>query len=117
MAWNSINHYAEQTGLARETVKKRLVDLENRSGSHNAILYDSKQAYPAIFGMDDSDIDPRIEGAKLSIARRKKTDIERMVLEGGLIHAEEVMRFCGDMNVTIRDGVLLIPNTIKNKHP
>ncbi len=118
MPWNSINHYSEQTGLARETVKKRLDGLERREGSHGAYLYDSKQAYPAMYQQDDDDnIDAQKEGAKLSRERRKKTRVERMVLEGGLVPAEEVVRFCGDMNVTIRDGVLAIPNTIKNKNP
>ncbi len=118
MAWYSITKYSEDTGFDRRTVKKRLSDLESRAGDLNAILYDSKQALPVLYQVDEDDnIDAQKEGAKLSRERRKKTRVERMVLEGGLVPAEEVVRFCGDMNVTIRDGVLAIPNTIKNKNP
>ena len=114
MPWNSINHYSEQSGFARETVKKRLDGLERREGDHGAYLYDSKQAYPAIYQIDDDEtLDAGKEGAKLSRERRKKTRVERLVLEGGLVPAGEVVRFCYDMNTTIRNKILAIPNLLR----
>ena len=118
MTWLSINYLSEITGFDRRTVARRLTDLEQRKGEKNAHLYDSKQAMPALYQLDEDDKpDAQKEGALLSRERRKKTRVERMVLEGGLVPAAEVIRFCSDMNVTIRDGILAIPNTIKNKYP
>lgn len=118
MPWISISQLAELTGSSTRTVNKRCADLERRSGDKNAVLLDSKQALPLIYQLsEDERPDPTKENALLSRERRLKTRVERMVLEGGLVPAAEVVNFCYDMAVSIRNKILAIVPMLRNKYP
>jgi len=118
MSWISISRLSELTGASTRTVNKRCAGLERRKGKKNAILFDSKQALPLIYQLDEDDKpDPTKENALLSRERRLKTRVERMVLEGGLVPAAEVVNFCYDMAATIRNKILAIVPKLRNKYP
>ena len=118
MPWIPTIQLAELTGSTVRTVKKRCDGLERRKGPKGAILFDSKQALPLIYQLDEDDKpDPTKENALLSRERRKKTCVERMVLEGGLVPASEVVGFCYDANVTTKDKILSIVPRLRNKYP
>lgn len=118
MPWIPISHLADLTGATDRTVSKRCEKLERRPGDKGAILMDSKQALPLIYQIDEDDRpDSTKENALLSRERRKKTRVERMVLEGGLVPASEVVGFCFDMAVTIKNKCLSIVPRLRNKYP
>lgn len=118
MPWIPLIQLAELTGSSVRTVKKRCEGLETRSGQNSAILMDSKQALPLIYQLSEDDRpDPTKEAALLSRERRLKTRVERLSLEGGLIPAQEVIGYCYEMAVSIRDKMLSIVPKLRSKYP
>ena len=114
MSWNSIKFYSELTGFTERTVKKRLSDLEMRK-TGNAYEYESKQALAALYSANEERLDAQRENALLARARRKKTDIEREILEGSVVKVEEVIDLWAKSINNAKTKLLAMPNRITHQ--
>ena len=114
MAWHSIHFYSELTGFTERTVKKRLDGLEMRK-TGNAYQYESKQALAALYSANDERLDAQRENALLARARRKKTDIERELLEGSLVKVDEVTDLWAKSINNAKTRLLAMPNRITHQ--
>ena len=114
MSWNSIKFYSELTGFTERTVKKRLSDLEMRK-TGNAYEYESKQALAALYSANEERLDAQRENALLARARRKKTDIEREILEGSVVKVDEVIDLWAKSINNAKTKLLAMPNRITHQ--
>ena len=114
MAWHSIHFYSELTGFTERTVKKRLDGLEMRK-TGNAYQYESKQALAALYSANDERLDAQKENALLARARRKKTDIERELLEGSLVKVDEVTDLWAKSINNAKTKLLSMPSRITHQ--
>ena len=114
MSWNSIKFYSELTGFTERTVKKRLDGLEMRK-TGNAYQYESKQALAALYSANEERLDAQRENALLARARRKKTDIEREILEGSVVKVEEVIDLWAKSINNAKTKLLAMPNRITHQ--
>ena len=114
MAWHSIHFYSELTGFTERTVKKRLDGLEMKK-TGNAYQYESKQALAALYSANDERLDAQRENALLARARRKKTDIERELLEGSLVKVDEVIDLWAKSINNAKTKLLAMPNRITHQ--
>ena len=115
MSWHSIKFYSELTGFTDRTVKKRLSDLEMRKGEKGAHLYESKQTLQALYSANEERLDAQRENALLARARRKKTDIERELLEGSLVKVDEVIDLWAKSINNAKTKLLAMPNRITHQ--
>jgi hypothetical protein len=104
MPLHSISHYATETGFDFETVANRLKNLhcERPSEAPNAAkLYDSKVAYPILYGVDPENPGEKVTNQeasrRLTLARTEQVRVETEVKSGERMHRdtfEEVIRNC-----------------------
>ena len=114
MSWYSIKFYSELTGFTERTVKKRLDGLEMRK-TGNAYQYESKQALAALYSANEERLDAQRENALLARARRKKTDIEREILEGSVVKVDEVIDLWATSINNAKTKLLAMPNRITHQ--
>lgn len=110
----SISQLSDLTGCARKTVSLRCEKLEAHQGKRNATLYESKEALPLILGAGGGDDNPEAvdvakENALLAREKRRKTKIEREILEGTLIETEQVILTWQAMLSALRARLLALP--------
>lgn len=81
MSLYSVTKIAEETGIDRRTLKKRLEILSpiKEGRSH---LYDTKQAYPLIYGgyKDDGEIDLEYERGRLTRSQADGQEMKNQVI-------------------------------------
>ncbi|MCP3850112.1 MAG: hypothetical protein GY694_07755 [Gammaproteobacteria bacterium] len=108
MSLYSISALNELTGIDRRTIKKRLENLTPviDGSSHK---YETKQALPLLYGVDDGEYDLTEERARLAHHQANKTSLEEQVLKGDLIPAEEVLSKWEKMVSNFRAKMLAIP--------
>ena len=112
--WHSIHFYSELTGFTERTVKKRLSNLEMRKMG-NAYHYESKQALAVLYSANEERLDAQKENALLARARRKKTDIEREILEGSVVKVDEVIDLWAKSINNAKTKLLTMPNRITHQ--
>ena len=102
------------TGFTERTVKKRLDGLEMRRAG-NAYQYESKRALAALYSANEERLDAQKENALLARARRRKTDIEREILEGSVVKVEEVIDPWSTSISNAKTKLLAMPNRITHQ--
>lgn len=120
----SINQLQQLTGSSYRTVKARLGNLSPVHADGNTLYFDPIVALPLIFeatgpkkaaapvhdpanpSATEDKLDPMLQAARLSRARTKKVELETRVLEGELIHSDDVERVWSDMVGAFRAKIL-----------
>lgn len=92
----TLSQLAELTSLARETVRKRLGDLEPVKGEGNAYRYDTHLALPRLYKAPASkqEIDKAMaeESLLLERARREKIELDVKRMRGEYVSIEETCK-------------------------
>ena len=108
-----ITWFSEITGFARETVKKRLdaAGLVPTPGAHNAALYETRDALPALYEVPQGG-----DQGELMRARCRNLDLDselkrqrHAVAAGTLIDAKTVERVWSGMTGAARQHLLSLP--------
>ena len=111
MSYFSISKFAEMTGMARETVAKRLSDLEPRAEG-NSKRYESKDALPLLYQVEGGGDKATIlmsERGRLAKAQADKTELEVAQLRGELIPREIVVATWQAFSANARAKLLSLP--------
>ena len=77
--------------------------------------YESKQALAALYSANEERLDAQRENALLARARRKKTDIEREILEGSVVKVDEVIDLWATSITNAKNKLLAMPNKITHQ--
>lgn len=111
----SISKIAELTGKARETVAKRVSELEC-SIEGKAKLYDTTKALPLIYGAEDNDNARLItQRARLTFHQANVEELREAELRGDLLNANEVKRVWAESIMSTRAKLLALPARLANK--
>lgn len=113
----SLTQLEELTGVTFKTLKKRLKNVEPVRKVRNTLLYESRDAMPAIYQVDSPDAwNLNKERAKLAAAQAKKAerdikraDIEIAKLRGQLVNIQEFEAEYSRILTAFKDKVLAIP--------
>ena len=87
----STSQLSRMTGFARETIAKRLIDLES-TVKGNAKLYDSKKALPILYGYQaDALYDLTEQRARLTFHQAENEFLKEQENKGALVRAADVL--------------------------
>ena len=103
---------ADWTGKARKTVADRLADLAPIDRNNRNAFYDSRQALPILYGVDDERkgrLDLSQERAKLSQTQRERVQLDVQRLRGELLAAADVEAAWSDCIGAFRARMLALP--------
>lgn len=110
MTWESISRLAQLTGRTTRTVKTKCEGLATKAGDKNAILYESREALPAILfeGLTDG-LDLQDERARLAKEQADKYELENAERRGELLNAVEVREKWVEIASSVRSKLLPLP--------
>jgi hypothetical protein len=103
----SISQIAELTGVHRDIISKRLADLPFEPGKKGAHLYESTEALPLIYAIDNLEA-ARAQQAlsQTALNRVREEDLRKRLIPVQMVH---------DINVEIRDEMMRILRAAKGK--
>jgi phage terminase Nu1 subunit (DNA packaging protein) len=115
----SVNKIAALTGLDRRTVSRRLEHLTPKPGPNRALLYESRDALPAVYGTggEGETLNPQLERAALDKARRLDLEQRMAEREGQLLPAELVLELGSRLVAAARSRMLAIPSKVRGRYP
>jgi len=102
---------AELTGIAPQTIRKRLKDVEPIKGTAGALLYESTTALPILYGLgtDGDRLDPSQEKAQLDKERRLIAELDRKFKEGTMVLVQDVEKTWTDVTIKTKNNLLAVP--------
>lgn len=106
----SISQLSDLTGRDRRFIRSRLADLPSEQGEKGAILYESRDALPALFS--STRLDPGVERARLDAARANLAELALRQKEGELLLASEVESVWSGMILNVRSKLLALPTRL-----
>jgi len=108
MSLESISKLSSLTGLARETVAKRLADLVPTL-RRNSKLYESREALPILFGGENGEYDLTAERARLSHHQANIAALDEKIKQKALIPYDVVVESWQIVLSNFRAKALAVP--------
>ena len=110
----NIDHIADLTGSTRRTVLKRCQDLTTTKGVGRAVLFESKDALPLMYGIggglsNANKSSLEVERTRLASAQAEKTELEVEVIKGNLIPADQAQAVVDNMISAFRARLMSLP--------
>ena len=120
MSYENIRWFAQKTGFHRETVARRLEGLDSKPGAGNSKLYETSEALPRLYLVDD-DMTPaqrdQIERARLNSAKADSEEMRVRRMRGELLPFDETVRAVSEMIAAARAKLLALPSRVAQSLP